>query len=485
MGLTMTELMAEAGRPALAGRDEQKLMYAFFAIYKTARIYEQNNTVFQKQVDSFFTQFGRLAQETGDISIRVVADRYHINEKMVLFEDSEPSGAVEIATEWKMLGIGGIRFGRKITREELGTFFVSVSTVKPTSGNLKSLSESLNSLGLDKIQILSDKEVGHQAKLTDEEKRRLNTNMARRTFFQAVSVVQEAVVNTMLDRDINISKTKRVVHTLIDHIARDESPLLALASIKNFDDYTYAHSANVSVYALTLGVRIGLDRARLSQLGFAALFHDIGKVKLPRDLIVKPDAYDEKDWLQIKFHPLLGAKNILRNMKLDAHSARAARGAFEHHINNDLTGYPELHYQRRRPNLLSKIITIVDAFDSLTSGRLYMKKAFPADVAFKKMRFQMQNKFDPFLLKLFDDVIGVYPIGSMVLLTTNEIALILSNNDNDKARPCVGIVGNRNGILESQYWVDLSQQEHAHRSIMRAIDPSSYGIDTKEFILRD
>ena len=481
----MTELMAEAGRPVLAGRDEEKLMYAFFAIYKTARIYEQNNAVFQNQLDSFFTQFGKLARETGDISIRIVADRYHINEKMVLFEDSEPSGAVETATEWKMLGIGGVRFGRKITREELGKFFVSVSSVKPTPGNLKLFSASLNSLGRDMIQLLSNKEVGHQVSLSAEEKRRLNTNMARRTFFQAVSVVQEAVVNTMLDRDINISKTKRVVHTLIDHITRDESPLLALASIKDFDDYTYAHSANVSVYALTLGVRIGLDRGRLSQLGFAALFHDIGKVKLPRDLITKPEAYDDNDWIQIQLHPLLGAKTILRNMRLDVHTARAARGAFEHHINSDITGYPTLHYHRRRPNLLSKIITIVDAFDSLISGRLYLKKSVPAEEAFKKMRYQMQIKFDPFLLKLFNDVIGIYPVGSLVLLTTNEIAMVLSNNDSDKARPCVSIVGNRAGILENQHWSDLSQQEHAHRSIMRAVDPARYGIDTKEFILRD
>jgi len=479
----MTEIMAEAGRPVLAGRDEEKLMYAFFAIYKTARIYEQNNAVFQNRLDSFFTQFGKIAKETGDISIRVVADRFHINEKMVLFEDSEPSGAVETATEWEMLGIGGVRFGRRITRKELGMFFVSVSTVKPTSGNLKLLSASLNSLGLDMIQLLSNKEVGHQVSLSAEEKRRLNTNMARRTFFQAVSVVQEAVVNTMLDRDINISKTKRVVHTLVDHISREESTLLGLASIKDFDDYTYAHSANVSVYALTLGVRIGLDRARLSQLGFAAFFHDIGKVKLPRDLITKPESYDENDWIQIQLHPLLGTKTILRNMKLDVHTARAARCAFEHHINNDITGYPALHDHPRRPNLLSKIITIVDAFDSLTCGRLYMKKAFPADVAFKKMRFQMQNKFDPFLLKLFDDVIGVYPVGSMVLLTTNEIALIHSNND--RARPCVSIVGNRDGILENPYWADLSQQEHAHRSIIRTVEPARYGINTKEFILRD
>lgn len=260
---------------------------------------------------------------------------------------------------------------------------------------------------------------------------------------------------------------------------------MELTAIKDFDDYTYAHSTNVCVYALTVGVRLGLDRPRLSQLGMTALFHDLGKIKLPADLIRKPDAFDENDWVQMQLHPMLGAKTILRNLKFDAHAARAARGAMEHHINSDFTGYPQLRLDKRPPNLFSKIITIVDTFDALTSGRVYIKKKIEADEVFKKMRFQMQVKFDPFLLKIFNDIIGVYPAGSLVLLSSNEIAMILTNNETDKARPLVKIIGDRDGLFAKPTWANLASEEHRHRRVIRIIDPERYGIDIKNFILED
>jgi HD-GYP domain-containing protein (c-di-GMP phosphodiesterase class II) len=234
-----------------------------------------------------------------------------------------------------------------------------------------------------------------------------------------------------------------------------------------------------------MGIRLGLDRARLSQLGLTALFHDIGKVKLPKDIITKPDAFDENDWIQMQRHPLLGAKTILRNLKLDAHNVRAAVGAFEHHINQDFTGYPLLRHKKRPTNLFSKIIAIVDSFDALSSGRIYLKKSIPPDEVVKKMRYQMKIKFDPFLLKLFNNIIGIYPAGSLVLLTTDEIALILTNNDIDRARPYVKIVGNRSGLLDKPIWVDLSQEGQEHRKLTRMLDPSRYGLDVKDFVLQD
>ncbi|MCH9025405.1 MAG: ParB/RepB/Spo0J family partition protein, partial [candidate division Zixibacteria bacterium] len=258
-----------------------------------------------------------------------------------------------------------------------------------------------------------------------------------------------------------------------------------LAAIKDYDDYTYAHSTNVCIYSLTLGVRLKMDRARLSQLGFAALFHDVGKVKLPSDLIKKPEAYDENDWLQMQQHPLLGAKTILRNMKLDLHTARGARGAFEHHINQDFTGYPQLKYKKRATNLFSKIIAIADSFDALTSGRIYVKKPIPPDEVLKKMHYQMAVKYDPFLLKIFTNIVGIYPAGSLVLLSTEELALILTNNKDNPAKPCVKLLGDKEKLFEEPVWADLSLPEHAERNIVRMVDPARYGLQVKDFILGD
>lgn len=481
----MTKAAPEAMGRILGGREELKLLNSFFVMYKTARIIDSNNAAYQTQLDTFFNSYSAIAEVTTTVTIKTIADRYFVNEKMVRFDDAGMSGAASVVAEWRLLGIGGVHFEAAVTMEHISRFFKLISSIKPNQENLASLSKSLRDHGLKHVQLLSARDVGIDGPTVDEETRKMFRAMARKSFFQAMSTVQEVVHNTMNDKNVNISKTKRVVHSLIDQITRDESSLLELTAIRDFDDYTYAHSTNVTVYSLTLGSRLRLDRPRLSQLGFAALFHDIGKVKLPKDLIAKPDAFDEDDWIQMQRHPILGAKTILRNLKLDIHSARAARGAFEHHINSDFTGYPVLRRGTRPAGLFSKIISIVDSFDALTSGRVYIKKGMSPDIVFKKLRFQMKIKFDPFLLKLFNDIIGVYPAGSLVLLTTDEIALVLTNNDADQSRPYVKIVGNRDGLLRDPLWIDLSQPDQEERKIIRQIEPERYGLDAKDFILKD
>ncbi len=480
-----TPVLENAGR-SLAGKSEEKLLLSFFVFYKTARIIEDNNAVFTNQSSAFFEHL-RYEREDGavDVTIKNVDGHYFVNDRMARFGASAQAGADSVIAEWKTLGIGGVTFRSGVTIEEVRLFVKFMASVKPNSANQQQLSAELTSHRWHGISLLSLKETNAHDPGLDEERRKHIRAAARSTFFQSMNVVEEVVVHTLHDKEVNIAKTKRVVHSLIDHIMRDESSMIELASIKDYDDYTYAHSTNVCVYALTLGVRLGLDRSRLSQLGFTALFHDIGKVKLPTDLIRKPDAYDENDWIQMQRHPMLGAKTILRNLKFDLHAARAARGAFEHHINQDFTGYPTLHYQRRTPNLFSKVISIVDTFDALTSGRVYLKKAIGPEEVIRKMRYQMAVKFDSFLLEIFNDVIGIYPAGSLVLLTSEEIGLVLTINEKDRARPYVKIVGTKKGLLDDPLWVDLSLSENAHRKIVRLIDPARYGLDMKAFILKD
>ena len=482
----MTELIKQ-----LQPRDEalensrEPLLVAFFVMYKTARLVAPNNATFHGRLDRFCKALEEISGRVEDITIKTYSERYFVNDTLVPFNSKKLAGASAVLSEWRLLGIGGITFSGGITHDEIGRFFHFIAAMKPNAENLESLQEQLKSHDLQGIRLLSTEEVTPDTVDIDEEQRQKFRRMARKTFFAAVSVVQEIVVNTREERDINISKTRRIVQSLVDHITQDQDSLLELTAIKTFDDYTYAHSTNVCVYALTLGVRMGMDRSRLSQLGFSALFHDVGKVKLPADLIRKPEAFDEDDWVQMQRHPLLGAKTILRNLKLDDHTTRAARTAFEHHINRDFTGYPTLHHRRREVNLFSKIVSIVDAFDALCSGRVYMKKPFPPDQVFKKMRHQMNIKFDPFLLKLFNDIVGIYPAGSLVLLSSDELALVLTNNDTDKARPIVKVLGNREGLYDSPPWIDLSAPDRMDTHIIRSVDPARYNLDLRDFILND
>lgn len=479
-------MSVEQVKRLLGDKTDEKLLTLFFVLYKTSRIIDAKNAVFRNQSETFHNHLAHLIAEHGDITIKAFGGHYFVNERLVKFDEHGASGAAQVVAEWKSLGIGGIMFEATVSLDDIRQFVTFIAAVKPNSANIEELAAKLKVQGHAGVHLLSLKRDGeHPHRHVSEDEKKTIRLSARNAFFQAMNTVQELIVNVSQDREVNIAKTRRVVQALIDHVARDESSLLELASIRDYDDYTYAHSTNVCVYSLTLGARLGLDRSRLSQLGFTALFHDIGKVKLPKDLIRKPDAYDENDWIQMQRHPLLGAKTIFSRLKLDEHTARAARGAFEHHINNDFTGYPSLRHRRRTPDLFSRIISIVDTFDALSSGRVYLRKSISPDEVIRKMRMQMTVKFDPFLLKIFTNVVGIYPSGSLVLLSSNEIALVLTNNEQNLARPYVKIVGNKAGLLENPIWLDLALPENEDRKVLRMIDPARYGLDTKNFILKD
>jgi HD-GYP domain-containing protein (c-di-GMP phosphodiesterase class II) len=337
--------------------------------------------------------------------------------------------------------------------------------------------------GIDSVSFIDRTRLQQDHQIDLEERQRIR-RQARDTFFRAITAVKSIILTAERDEPVSVSTTKRVVHSIIDQVSTDESALIELASIKDFDDYTYAHSVNVGIYALTLGSRLGLNRRELSELGFAALFHDIGKVKLPHDLVTKADRFDEFDWDQMRQHPILGAMTIAGTMKLDSYSARAMVAAFEHHVNPDGTGYPALPEQRPT-NLYSRIIAIADTFDALTSGRVYIKHPIPPVEVLRKMMYKMSVKFDTFLLKLFVNIIGIYPIGCLVLLSDRRLGIVTRANKHEMNRPVLRLIADRSGVLASPEFYDLAEPANRSVDIIRCLDPEQYGIDVTAYILTD
>jgi HD-GYP domain-containing protein (c-di-GMP phosphodiesterase class II) len=479
----MESVMLEKDRFETAGKDELVFINSFFILFRTAHYVEASNATYRTQSSKFYVNFRRLVDEHGRISIKVIEGRIFVRDKMVKFDSDGMVRAREIIDSWRHLGIGGVIFDDSLDNRRLDKFVYLIAKLERSKLSMEDVAQRLTDLGIDGIALLAAEEKKERPVLT-EESRTMMRRAARVTFFRAVSVVEDAMFRTANDKEIDISKARRVVHSLIDRIAQDEFSLIELTNIRDFDEYTYAHSANVCVYCLTMGIRLGLDRQRLSQLGFAALFHDIGKVKLPEDLIRKPDVFDENDWIQMQKHPLLGAKTILRNMRFNEYSARAALVAFEHHINNDYTGYPALN-NKRPTTLFSKIVAIADTFDALSSGRVYLKKSISPDEVLRKMMYQMTVKFDEFLLKLFINIIGVYPAGTLVLLSTDQLAVVSRNSSSNLSRPVVKLIGDKSGPYHEFVELDLSLPENSGKRVAKIIDPARYNIDIKSIILSD
>jgi HD-GYP domain-containing protein (c-di-GMP phosphodiesterase class II) len=279
-----------------------------------------------------------------------------------------------------------------------------------------------------------------------------------------------------------------VIHSLVDQILSDETYLLELTALKQFDDYTFVHSVDVSIYAITVGLRMGFTRPMLAELGFAAMFHDIGKTKIPVDLLNKPSGLQSADWELMHEHPVIGAKLIGKSMSLDRYTARAILVAFEHHKNLDGTGYPYVN-RTEKVNLYSRIVAICDFFDAITSGRKYQKNKIRFDEAVAEMLKHSGTKFDQLLLKIFVNVMGVYPTGTLLLLDTDELAIVVSNNPEYISRPRVRLIANKDGPLITPRIADLTARDQDTtrylRNVSRVVDPDRYNIDISRFVLAE
>ncbi len=288
------------------------------------------------------------------------------------------------------------------------------------------------------------------------------------------------------NHSIDLTRTNRIVHSLVDQVVSDDRYLLELTALRAHDEYTFLHSTKVCVYSICLGSTLQLTRAELANLGFAALFHDIGKTRLPLQILNKPTEFDDAEWQLMRKHPTYGLLALAKTMPLDENSCRAMLVAFEHHFNLDGTGYPLVRF-RRNLNLYSKIVAICDVFDALTSGRVYRRDPMSPDHVLRNMLEQAGNKFDPLLMKIFVKTVSVYPPGSLLLLDDQSLGLVIARNAHDLFRPIVKVIGNLDQLFEIAQEVDLSERNEVGefgRHIVRIVEPQELPVNLSNYVLQ-
>jgi HD-GYP domain-containing protein (c-di-GMP phosphodiesterase class II) len=261
---------------------------------------------------------------------------------------------------------------------------------------------------------------------------------------------------------------------VVDQIMRDPVSLLTLTTIKDFDRYLVLHSTNVAVLSTLLGQRLGLDKPRLGELCLAGFLHDAGKLGVDPDVLNKPGALDKSEWDEMRRHPILAAYTLLGSRRLNPSNMRAVQVAFEHHLNYDLSGYPAVEL-KDKVTLYGSIVAIADLFDALTTARVYRKvNPTPAEAIANLMR-RRGTHFDPTLVKLFVEVMGVYPVGTVVALTGREAGVVCrppaigSPVDRPRVRLAVG--------AEPGKIVDLNQRVEGKfvRSVVAVLNPGNNG----------
>jgi HD-GYP domain-containing protein (c-di-GMP phosphodiesterase class II) len=261
-----------------------------------------------------------------------------------------------------------------------------------------------------------------------------------------------------------------------------------MSTIRDYDDYTFTHSVNVGILSLLLGKRIGLSRMSLEELGICGLLHDLGKVEISLEILNKPGKLTDQEFEEMQKHPLWSVRQIVRLQTPRDLKVKIFLPAFEHHLKYDLSGYPRTH-REKNVSLFGRILAIVDVFDAITSPRIYRPTALSPDRALGVMWDGSGKDFDPILLKVFINMLGAYPVGTLLQLDTEEMGLVLdSPEDSDRTRPRVRLlVADGQGGFKKGKVVNLAERDpHTgsfQRTIIRTLNASVYRIQPMEFIL--
>lgn len=290
----------------------------------------------------------------------------------------------------------------------------------------------------------------------------------------AVDVVKETMNEIRMGKVPQTKEIIRVTDEMTELVMTDRSAMIGLTMIKNYDNYLFNHSVNVSILAVALGQSMHHKKEDIHTVGIAALLHDVGKTGVAEELIRKPGGLSGEEWETVKQHPVLGSKIIER---MEGLTELIARIIYEHHIRFDHSGYPRTESPLHP---LSMIVTISDAYDALTTLRVYQRPYHPVE-AIKVMNSLSGKHFDPDTLKAFIGMIGFYPIGTVVRLSTNDIAIVTKANPGDSLRPTVKVVFGGDGKqMDKPYEIDLSAAEGAP-IIVAPIDPLARGLDMGHF----
>ena len=302
------------------------------------------------------------------------------------------------------------------------------------------------------------------------------------SYEQAKSVAKDIMSGLRIGRALDINRAREVVDHCVDSILRNEDALLLLTKLKHQDEYTAEHSLNVSILAAAFGKRLGMMEEEIRTLGLCGLLHDIGKSKVPKDILQKTGSLTPEEYGIVQNHANWG-RDILMGLPKVVHAAIDV--AYNHHERLDGKGYPRGLTDSQIP-YLAKIVAIVDTYDAITSDRTYDKGRSSMEALEIIYRFR-GTQFDPDLAKEFVLMIGIYPPGSIVELTSGEAAIVVHSNPKNRRKPGIMVVRDTNKLRPTKYrLLDLSVNPRDDQgepfTIAKELPDGTHGIILQKFI---
>ena len=298
---------------------------------------------------------------------------------------------------------------------------------------------------------------------------------AEKAYGRALDTSKALVAACRMNKKIELVAVQENVEELVESVSRNRVALMALIKLRKFDDYTYTHSLNVSVLAISTGKSLGLSDNELKILGLGTMFHDLGKTQIPGYILNKPGKLSDEEFAIMRSHAARSGQIIIdQKLQVEELVYKIAR---HHHERNDGSGYPDRIQGEEIPNLVT-ICGLSDVYDALTSDRVYHKGRSLHD-ALKFIYSLRGNHFDADWVDRFVQSIGIYPPGTIVQLNTEHVAVVIDIDQNALHEPLVKVIADPTGMLYARpKLINLSNEAEAKGlKIKKTITKDEAGLD--------
>ena len=462
----------------------RKVLAALYSCMRSLRLYPLENQVVQRALAEVESTIDTVLKMEGHLQLRLAGDFMFLNEVRMRLDLSNYASFVFVRKVLESHGIGDIEVSPAVDIREWTSFLSAIAKAPPeTEDPLEEFRQRLEEAGIDNIRVGPPAALTDALDLTEEAK-----EAARRTYARSVTVVKDVMTSVRLGKAWSGRRVKRVVLGIVDQVLHDEAAILGMTTLRDYDEYTFTHSVNVCILSVALGQKLGFNKLQLFDLGLGALFHDVGKSRVPLSVLNKEGRLDKEEWRVMSQHPDFGLILLFDLHGFEEPPYRAMLTAYEHHMRTDFTGYPKV-LRERWLGFFSRIVAVADAFDAATSKRSYQYIPFPPDEVLREMRDNPSRGFDPIIIKAFINMMGIYPVGTLCILDSGELAVVVapSPNPEEVHRPLVRIISDASGRkLPEPPLIDLAEQDWSTgrptRTIVKTSDPDKYNIKVSDYV---
>ncbi len=415
---------------------------------KNLSFYPKKHPTIQTAIRKINEIFHKIMSTHKEVVIAVIKNTLLV-EKIPFYITTK--GIEEFIDTLSKIEVNGIVFYRTINEREILILLENLTIPAEELKKANGIAERLKSLGVKGIEI---------KKIEEDVKTEI---------FKTYTAARDEIVHLMSEIRLGHipEKTtiKEIINDLNEAMLKDKNTLLCLTMLQDYDEYTFNHSVNVGILSLTLAQELGFNNHDLFNIGLSGILHDIGKTRIQRAITLKPSKLNQYEWDEMKRHPLHG-RDIIK--EIGGISDITAYFVLYHHLRYNLTGYPKSDGISSQPEG-SKIVSIADTYDSMTTLRPYQKRSDPKE-SIELLKRRGGEDFDPDYVKAFTTVLGIYPIGSVVRLDTNEVGVVIKTNNRDPQRPSVKLILDASGnTINQTEELSLEEKNPSNRQYKRTI----------------